>query len=377
MPATERAYLRYNEEWQSPGSLDWNRKQALNLDDHAQIERLDSGNMLGHIDGLPEQLLAAWKHALDLPLPESGGVSNIVILGMGGSAIGGSLLRSLLAAECPAPILSNRDYELPAFVGPDTLVIASSYSGNTEETLATLAAAQQRDAQIVSISSGGKIAELTAESGGLAWRFDYESPPRAALGYSLLLPLRLLCRLGLLRDFSADVEEAAQVLRQQQARLDSQSPVSSNPAKRLAGQMLDRMVLIFAADPLTPVARRWRGQIAENGKAWAQFEQLPEMNHNAVVGLEHPEVLIDRTFALFLESSLAHPRNQRRAELTRRMFIGAGFNSDTVHTRGESRLAQMLSALHFGDYVSFYLAIAYGVDPSPVQPITWLKEQLA
>ncbi len=349
----------------------------VNLDDNAQIKRLDSDNMLAHIDGMPAQLHAAWKHVLSLPLPEYRGATNIVVLGMGGSAIGGSLLRSLLAEECPIPILSNRDYHLPAFVGPDTLVIASSYSGNTEETLAALAAAQQRGAQVVSISSGGKIAELTEKGGGVAWRFDYDSQPRAALGFSLLLPLGLLVRLGMVRDFSAEVDETAHVLRRQQACLDSRSPVTSNPAKRLAGSMLDRMVLLFAADPLTPVARRWRGQIAENGKAWAQFEQVPEMNHNAVVGLEHPEALINRTFVVFLESPLAHPRNQKRTELTRRMFVGAGYNTETVHALGESRLAQILSALHYGDYVSFYLAIAYGVDPSPVQPIAWLKEQLA
>ena len=363
--------------YSDPPNLTGIRKHALNLDDSSQIEQLDSGNMLGHIDEMPEQLQAAWKHALGLPLPACEGVSNIVILGMGGSAIGGSLLRSLLAEECPAPILSNRDYQLPAFVGPDTLVIASSYSGNTEETLAALTVAQQRGAKVVSISSGGEIAELTEKSGGLAWLFDYDGQPRAALGFSLLLPLGLLVRLGMVRDFSADVEEATRVLRQQQARLDSRSPVISNPAKRLAGQMLDRMVLLFAADPLTPVARRWRGQIAENGKAWAQFEQLPEMNHNAVVGLEHPEALIDRSFVLFLESPLSHTRNRRRAELTRRMFMSAGYSTDIVRACGESRLAQMLSTLHYGDYVSFYLAIAYGVDPSPVQPITWLKEQLA
>ena len=349
----------------------------MNLDDNTHIKRLDSDNMLTHIDELPAQLQAAWNHAMSLPLPACNGVSNIVIIGMGGSAIGGSMLRSLLAEECPAPILSNRDYQIPSFVGPDTLVIASSHSGNTEETLAAFKAAHQRGAKVISISNGGKIAELTEEAGGLAWQFDYDSQPRAAIGYSLLLPLALLVRLGMIRDFSADVDEAAHVLRQQQNRLGSQSPVASNPAKRLAEQMLDRMVFLFAAEPLTPVARRWRGQIAENGKAWAQFEQLPEMNHNAVVGLGRPEALADRAFVLFLESPLAHPRNQRRGELTRQMFISAGYNTDAVSAHGESRLAQMLSALHFGDYTSFYLAIAYDVDPSPVQPIAWLKEQLA
>ena len=345
--------------------------------DATQIERLDSDNMLEHINSLPDQITKAWNHGLELPIPDISNVSNIVILGMGGSAIGGSLLQTLIARECPVPILSNRDYEIPYFVGPNSLVVALSYSGNTEETLNALSSAQQKGAQIVSISTGGQITEMTQAGGGSSWIFDYNSQPRAALGYSLILPLALLHRVGLARDFIGDIEETQDILSKQNSQFGKQSPLATNPAKRLAGQMLDRLVLVFAAEPLSPVARRLRGQIAENSKAWAQYEELPEMNHNSIVGLERPESFIDKAFVLFMDSPAAHPRNQYRIDLTRQLFLGAGYNTDSVTAQGESRMAQMLSMVHYGDYVSFYLAIAYEIDPTPVQNIAWLKEHLA
>ena len=192
-----------------------------------------------------------------------------------------------------------------------------------------------------------------------------------------MLPLALLTRIGLVRDYGEDVISTAALLRDQQGNLKRESLLARNPAKRLAGQLMERQVLLFAAEPLAPVARRWAGQIAENGKAWAQYDVLPEFNHNAVSGLEQPEFLADKTIALFLESSLANPHNQTRLALTRELFMTAGYNTDSVQASGESRLAHMLSALHFGDYVSYYLAIAYGVDPTPIEAIAWFKEQLA
>ena len=345
--------------------------------DVTQIESLDSDNMLGHIVSLPSQITQAWNHGMKLPLPEVSNISNIVILGMGGSAIGGSLLQTLVGPECKVPILSNRDYEIPYFVGPNSLVIALSYSGNTEETLTALESAQKQKAQVVSISTGGQISTLTQENNGLSWVYDYKSQPRAALGYSLILPLVLLHRIGLARDFSADIAETQNILTDQNSQLGAQSSLATNPAKRLAGQMLERIILVFAPEPLTPVARRWRGQIAENSKAWAQYEELPEMNHNSVVGIDRPESFIDKAFVLFMNSPASHSRNQRRIDLTRQLFLGSGYNTDCVTAQGKSRMAQMLSMVHYGDYVSFYLSIAYGIDPTPVQNIAWLKENLA
>lgn len=347
------------------------------VDDPERYQQLDPEGMIGYIDALPAQIAAAWQHAQTMPLPNVDNVSRIVICGMGGSAIGGSLLQTLLSDECKLPILSHRDYQLPAFVGSDTLVIGSSHSGNTEETLGAFKDAQQRGARLVSFSTGGQIAEFSAEFGGTHWAFDSRSQPRAAVGYSLMLPLALLSRLGLVRDYSADVAEAVAVMRQHQVAFGPASPEDANPAKYLAWQMLDRFVLIFAAEPLAPVARRWRGQLSENAKTWAQYEELPEMNHNSIAGLERPESLIDKTLVLFLESSLAHPRNLRRTELTRQLFLQGGYQTDSIRAYGESRLAQMLSMLHYGDYASYYLAIAYGVNPTQVEAISWIKGQIS
>ena len=147
--------------------------------------------------------------------------------------------------------------------------------------------------------------------------------------------------------------------------------------QRLAGQMVDRKVLLFAAEPLTAVARRWRGQIAENSKASAQTDELPEMNHNAIAGIERPEALITRSFVLFLNSGLYHPRNAARMQWTRAHFMHSGYNCDAVAAAGSGRLAQMLSVLHFGDYVSYYLAIANGVDPTPIDVLLRLKAHMA
>lgn len=347
------------------------------LDEPARYTEFDTLAMGDHIDGLPTQIETAWQHAQTLPLPRVSEIANIVICGMGGSAIGGSLLKSLLADECPVPIESVRDYDLPAYVGPKSLVIGASHSGNTEETLTTFRAAQARGAQLVSFSTGGVLAEFASEAGGTHWKFSYDSQPRAAIGYSFMLPLALLTRLGLVRDYSEDVVSTVALLREQQGNLKRESLLARNPAKRLAGQLMERHVLLFAAEPLAPVARRWVGQIAENGKAWAQYDVLPEFNHNAVSGLEQPEFLADKTIALFLESSHANPHNQTRLALTRELFMTTGYNTDSLQASGESRLAHMLSVLHFGDYVSYYLAIAYGVDPTPIEAIVWFKEQLA
>ena len=188
------------------------------LDDVDQFKRNDPQNMLGHIDGLPDQIEAAWRLGQSAEIRDSFVQAElIVICGMGGSAIGGSLLAALAAPECRAPIVVNRDYDLPAFVaGPRCLVIGSSFSGGTEETLAAFEAAAARKTQLMAITRGGRLAELARSFDAPVWTFNYESQPRAGVGYGLMLPLALLCRLGFLADKSADVAEAVGVMRAQQ-----------------------------------------------------------------------------------------------------------------------------------------------------------------
>ncbi len=350
----------------------------MNLDDLNSLHALDSQNFLADVDGLPDQAAGAWALSQSYTIPDSyRDVSSIVIAGMGGSAIGGSLLQAYVAAECPLPISVLRDYDLPAYVGPGTLVIGSSHSGNTEETLSACQAAVERGALLLAITRGGRLAALAAGAGGPVWRFEHAGQPRSAVGFSFMLALGVLQKLGLVADKSAEVAAAVAAMRQQQPALSADSPVTHNPAKRLAGQIMDRLPLIFGSGYLAPVARRWKRQINEVGKALAVTDELPEMDHNAVVGTMYSEALVAKSIAIFLRSGFDHPRNQLRADVTRQIYMTGGFNTDAIEAVGPNPLAHMLTALHYGDYVSFYLAICYHTDPSPIPQIDYLKSELS
>ncbi len=349
----------------------------MNLDDHTRFPELDPQNMLAEIEGLPAQLQTAWNLGQSLPLPSAGGIRQVVIAGMGGSAIGADLLAAYAAPLCPVPVHVHRNYGLPAWAhGPETLLIASSHSGNTEETLSAFRAGLENGCRMLAVSTGGKLSALAQEHGVSLWRFEHRGQPRAAVGYSFGLLLALFARLSLLPDPATEVAEAIRTMQTRQEDLSAAVPVAHNPAKRLAGQLLGRWVAVFGTDILEPVARRWKGQISELAKAWAQFEFLPEADHNTLAGLHNPAEAILHTFALFLRAPSSHPRNRKRSDLTRRIMMLEGLNTDFVDARGESRLAQQWSTLHFGDYTAYYLAMAYGVDPTPVEAIESFKAQM-
>lgn len=342
------------------------------------MNHLDPENMIGYIDSLPEDLEKAWLLGHNLPFPQFGELERIIISGMGGSAIGGDFLSAFLAEQCPIPIFSRRNYGLPAFAkGKETLVICSSHSGNTEETVSGFKAAQAAGCSVLALCTGGYLADLALEHKTPLWIFEHHGQPRTAIPYSFGLLLALVERLGLIEGVAVDVTETVEVLRDQRTGLTDHSPLAQNPARRLAGQLLERNVAIFGAGENEVIARRWKTQINELAKAWASFEGLPEMNHNTLAGLMNPESLYDRTSAIFLRGKMDHPRNQLRLDATTQAFLQAGIASDTVWAKGQSKLAQMWSLLQFGDYVSYYLALLYGVDPTPIDRLISLKQQLS
>jgi glucose/mannose-6-phosphate isomerase len=335
--------------------------------------------MIGRIRELPQQCRSAWTLAGEVELPPlQEEVRHVVVVGMGGSAIGGALLQGMVAGECAVPITVVRGYTLPAFVrGSQYLVVGCSYSGDTEEVLSAFGEGLERDVQTVAVATGGELAALAQEERVPLVRFDYQSQPRAALGYSFTLLLGLLFRLGLLRDYAADVEEAIQVMESWQTEIDSEVPTARNRAKSLADRLKGQLPVIYGAGFLAAVANRWKTQLNENSKHWAFFEMLPELHHNAVVGFGIPQSVRDRVVVLMLRSGLDHPRVQARWEATQDLLQREGVAAETLSGRGGSRLAHMLSLIHLGDYVSFYLAMLNGVNPTPVESITFLKRQLA
>jgi glucose/mannose-6-phosphate isomerase len=184
-------------------------------------------------------------------------------------------------------------------------------------------------------------------------------------------------KLGFIGDKSDDLEEAITVMDTLQKEIRETIPVTKNPAKQLANRLYGHLPVVHGSGYLAEVAHRWKTQLNENAKAWSFFEPLPELNHNAVVGYQFPEELAERTLVVMLASSLDHPRNKTRFQVTQEILTRRGIAHETIEAHGESPLAQMLSAIHFGDYVSYYLAMLYEIDPTPVKVIDYLKERLA
>ncbi|NOY99783.1 MAG: bifunctional phosphoglucose/phosphomannose isomerase [Chloroflexi bacterium] len=347
------------------------------LDNHQDFEKLDPQNMLAEIDGLPDQLAAAWGLGQKQELPNLSAIRQIVIAGMGGSAIGADLLASYAAPVCRVPVIVHRDYGLPAFArGPETLFIASSHSGNTEETLAAFDAATDANCTIIVLSTGGKLAEKAAAAKIPIWKFEHAGQPRAAVGFSFGLLLALFVRAGFLPAEQVNVAETVAAMKSQQESLRAEVPITQNPAKCLAGQMVGRWVTVFGSGRLSPVARRWKGQINEVAKAGANFEFLPEADHNTLAGTLNPEETLARTSSIFLRAPSDQPRNRLRADLTQQAFMLEGLSVDSYDAKGNSPLAHIWTTLHFGDYLAYYLAMAYGVDPTPVDALVELKALL-
>lgn len=351
----------------------------LDLNDAQAIRAADPHGMFGHIAGLADQCLAAWRNAESFELPEAfRQVRQVVIAGMGGSAIGGALFASLAAPGGRVPIHVVRDYTLPAFVdGPDTLVIASSYSGNTEETIAAFSQARERGCRLMAIASGGRIADMAQAFGAPRFHITYESQPRAALGYSFAPLIAFGSRLGWLDDQAAHLQEAADVMRAWNEELKLESPIVRNLAKRMAGQLMGRFAIIYGAGYFAEVARRWKGQVNENGKQFAAFEVLPEANHNALLGSFQPEDMPGRLKIIFLTGSSDHPRNTARVQATREILMLQGCDTDVIVARGASPLAQMLSLIQLGDWISGYLGVLNGIDPSDTELLLSFKQRMA
>jgi glucose/mannose-6-phosphate isomerase len=349
----------------------------MNLDDYAAFSQLDPQDMLAHIEGLPDQLQNAWELGCSLPLPEWGHISQVLIAGMGGSAIGADMLAAYAAQLSPSPIFVHRNYNLPAWAkGYDTLVITSSHSGNTEETLSAYKQAKANGCRILAMSTGGKLAQAADRDQLPLWQFVHKGQPRAAVGFSFGLLLAAFTRLGLLPDPGDELHTAIQDMRAQQKSIGVAVPTTQNLAKRMAGQIFGRWVTVIGADVLEPIARRWKGQISEIAKAWSQFEFLPEADHNTLAGVINPEQALAKTFVIFLRAASYHPRNQLRSNLTKKVFMLEGLNTDFIDAQGEGPLSHLWTALHLGDYIAYYLAMSYEVDPTPVAAIEGFKQEM-
>ena len=356
----------------SPG-----RTPMKSLDDPSIYPLIDSTDLRHRLRTLPTQCHDAWDEATAFRLPsEYRNVERVVIVGMGGSAIGGELLADLASLEDSPPLTVCRDYQIPHHVNGNTLLLACSYSGETEETLSSFREGLDKGAKIVAVTGGGTLAREAEERHLPVFRVSYEGEPRAALGYSFIVPTVLLMKLGLISDKVRDFGEAVDVLEQMVPGLAEKSPLQKNPAKEIAADLLDRLVVIYGAGIFGSVARRWKTQFNENSKVWAFVDLLPEAHHNSVVGYPIPAGVRDRTFCILLRPGTLHPRIDLRYGITRELLERESIPHRTLEGQGKSALSQMLSTILLGDYISYYLAILQEVDPSPVATIDYIKQRL-
>ncbi|HXF82019.1 MAG TPA: bifunctional phosphoglucose/phosphomannose isomerase [bacterium] len=347
----------------------------MEFSDPAARARRDPSGMLELIRRLPRMCEEAW--ALPLRGALSGGAPRqIVVCGMGGSGIGGDLLRAVLADRLPVPVVPVKDYRSPAFVGPDTLVFACSYSGNTEETLAAYEGAAAAGARCVAVTSGGELARRALARGHATVLVPPGLPPRAALPYLFLPMLAVLGRAGLVGSFDDQVREAVAVVERRLRRLE---PEGADPSARaLAERLVGRIPVVYSATPfLEPAAQRWKDQFNENAKTFAVWNTFPELNHNETVGWGMDAALAGVLHVIILHDPQAAPRLAQRVAITRELAFRRAAGLDEITAEGDGALARLLSVIAVGDLVSWYLAVLRDVDPTPVRVIDELKRRLA
>jgi glucose/mannose-6-phosphate isomerase len=357
----------------SPPPLD----EAITLDDAAILKKIDPEGMLDRVAEVPRQLASARRIAASVELPATHrDVDAVLVLGMGGSAIGAELVAAVAGQRLRVPLVTHRDYDLPAWAGERTLVVAASHSGETAETLAATRQALDRGVPIAVITTGGGLGQLADERALPLYRYQARLQPRAAVGYGVGILLELLVAAGLIDDPDAWGPAMATVEGILERNAPS-VPTDDNPAKQLAWSLFGRIPILYGHGAMSAVAHRWKTQLNENAKAWASYEPMPEANHNAIEGSLNPRELGDALYVLELRDPTEPEEIATRYRVVDELLGERATPRSTTWAEGESALARVLGAVAFGDLVSVYLAILYQTDPTPVTLLAMLKERLA
>lgn len=347
------------------------------LDDLTYVLRLDPKGMYERAINFRSQCEEALAQSKQVALPPRSAQPDLVMLtGLGGSAAGGDFVRALFEAHATIPYAVNRDYHLPSCVGKNSVVIACSYSGNTEETLSAYADAKAAGAEIICVTSGGKLAELAVQDGFPVVSVPAGHPPRTALGY-LLLPVVHICEsrgwiprqdyAGLFEGITACIE-----------RCKVEVPVSQNPSKQLAENLKGKLSVLYGLGSWQGlVANRWKGQINENAKNMTFSHTFPELCHNEVLGwVKSNEQGVAEWVTVVLQDGTESPKMKKRVEMVEMLTQGLA-TYHYVTASGSSLLEKMLTLALYGDFVSLYLAALNGVDPENIDWLNTLKAELA
>lgn len=351
----------------------------ISLDDASALARLDGSRALETTRAYARQFAEGWNLGRRFaPPPLRHPVHEVVVLGTGGgSAASVRLLEAYLWDALPVPLFLVQGYRLPAYVDGDSLVIAVSHSGNTEEILATFQEARQRGATLVVLTAGGTLKAMAEPSGIPVCTVPGGLMPRIAIGYLFFPLLALLAHWGLVDDRSDEVEEAIALLDQLATRYAPEVPTARNAAKQIALELEGRIPLLYGSDPLTgAVALRWKNQLAENSKLLAFANVIPHLHHDEAVGWDGPSHLLRQFHVTLLRDAEDDAKTVRRQEISAELLAERVGAVRVVTSEGTSRLARLFSLVYLGDWVSLYAALRQGIDPTPVAIIDLFKAKM-
>lgn len=354
----------------------------IDLDSQKEIEKFDKGKILASIRMLPDQIQQAWEEINSLAVPKACYLSkNIVICGMGGSALGGRIVDSLMVNRVRVPIEVFTEYDIPNYVGPDTLVIATSYSGNTEETLNAVHEALKKGAKIFGITTGGKLAELLKKEKISSYVYkplvNPSGQPRMGLGYSIGATLAILAKCGFIHFSEDNLYDLATTARDFTKEFDVDNPLHKNLAKHEATILHNKIPVLVSSEHLFGVAHSLKNQLNESSKVFSVVFDIPELNHHLLEGLKFPAKARGLLYFLFYESSLYRKELIQRYKITKDVVGKCGYGYSVYEPSSKKKITQIFEALVFGSFVSFYLAVLYGVDPSKIPWVDYFKEKLA
>lgn len=350
--------------------------------DNASLLTVDKSNMLGSVASLGDQISDAWAATQKLARPViQGKIDSVVVFGMGGSALPTHVIHAAFRHLLKVPIEVVSDYAMPASVNDRTLVIFSSYSGDTEETLNVTRLAMQKTKHIAVITAGGVLADMITKQGLLGYvidpKFNPCKQPRMAVGYTVFGLLGLLERYGLVDISQTQIDAVKARIEMVIAECNPAIPALKNPAKQMVEKLTGKFIWVFASEHLLGTAHVLANQLNENGKCLATFFAIPEANHHLMEGLVFPSALVKQVVGLSFVSKSYHPRNQVRYPVTGEVMRHSGVDWQEVEVPAASLLEECGWMMAFGEFLSVYSALLYGIDPSPIPKVDYFKEQLA
>lgn len=350
------------------------------LDSRDQIQALDKSNLLGSVEALPNQIQDAWEQTKDLVFPDTfPSVSNIIVSGMGGSSLGALVIKRLFKDELQVPLEIYPHYHLPGYTGKDSLVVLSSYSGGTEETLAATEHAMKVGAKIAVITGGGKLAEMAQANHWPMYLIDAKynpcGQPRMAIGYAVFGMLSMFAKMGLINLSQSEVLNVVDNLNEMVTNLGPEG--NDDRAKLMAFATFDKHTIFVAAEHLIGAAHVINNQVNENAKSLTSEWHLPEFNHHYLEALSFPKLAKETTMFLFFNSAIYHPRVQKRVLLTKKLVEEKSYETHMILATSQTKLEQVFEVIQLGEFVAAYLPILYGIDPSPIPSVDWFKAEMA